>query len=322
MKFRRFLLAFSTVLVLLALWVVFIEPRLIDEVSLTVEIPHLPPEWDGETIAFISDLQLGMILDNRSTVNRILEKIIQSRPVAVLIGGDFIYHPTEEDDPPIEAMEEYEFEDRIETLEIINDVSTILSPLTQSRIPVYAVLGNHDYAMEKSDALKLEWVAQELRNSLEAIGITVLHNQSVAMPAQGTPLQGRNQDLHLVGIGPYYPNEGNVEAAFRGIAPDIPRVVMLHNPETFPKIPAEQAPFAISGHTHGGQIRIPWLESWSWLSIVRKGEIHGDGWINDFGQKGNRLYVNKGIGFSILPVRLNCPPELTWITLVPQVTES
>ena len=44
-------------------------------------------------------------------------------------------------------------------------------------------------------------------------------------------------------------------------------------------------------------------------------EVHADGWISDYGAPGNRLYVNRGIGFSVLPLRLNCPPELTWFTL-------
>ncbi len=52
------------------------------------------------------------------------------------------------------------------------------------------------------------------------------------------------------------------------------------------------------------------------MSLVEEAAVAADGWIApSFGATGNRLYVNRGIGFSVAPVRLNCRPELTWITL-------
>jgi predicted MPP superfamily phosphohydrolase len=51
------------------------------------------------------------------------------------------------------------------------------------------------------------------------------------------------------------------------------------------------------------------------MTLVRSGRVAADGWIPDYGAPGNRLYVNRGIGFSRVPIRINCPPELTWITL-------
>lgn len=53
------------------------------------------------------------------------------------------------------------------------------------------------------------------------------------------------------------------------------------------------------------------------MSYARENEVHADGWIRNYGNEGNRLYVNRGIGFSVLPLRLNCPPELTLFTLRP-----
>ena len=317
-KVLRSILFFLIILVPVMIWGIFIEPRFIDEVRLDVAIPNLPEAWEGRRVVFMADLQVGIFLDNEDTIKRMVERIIDGAPAVVLLGGDFIYHPTE-DEERAEALEEYEAEDRKKAQKEIEEVADILEPLTKAGLQVYAVLGNHDYAMETESSLKLTWVAEKLTSTLEKIDISVLHNEAVELtPDNGTP--DVSSALTVIGIGPYYPKEGNVEKALAGVADEAPRLVMLHNPELFPRIPARQAPLAIAGHTHGGQIRIPFLKSWSWLTIVKEGEVHSDGWIHNFGKPGNSLYVNRGVGFSAFPIRLNCRPELTWITLTAKMS--
>jgi hypothetical protein len=317
---RRIIITLSALTAAVGIWGFLIEPRLIEEARLEVAVPNLPGPWEGRTIALITDLQVGMFMDNESTVVRAVEKIIAGRPSAVLIGGDFIYHPTEREETREEIREEfeeeYEEEGRRETLETIEQVAGMLEPLTSAGLPVHGVFGNHDYAMESGKSLKLSWVAAELALTLDEIGVRILHNESTRLMLPD--MQGENQEgtLILVGIGPYYPEEFDVHKAFAAVPEDAPRIVLLHNPEVFAYITAGRAPIALAGHTHGGQIRIPFLRSWSWLSIVMEGEVHSDGWIRDYGGPGNNLYVNRGIGFSLLPLRLNCPPEITWVTLV------
>lgn len=311
---KKLLILLIGFILLISLWSVVIEPRLIDEVRYQVGIPHLPQEWEKARIAFISDLQLGMWLGNEDTAKRIINRIINDRPAIVLIGGDFIYHPTE-DDPVTEALEEYEEEEAAEVRSTVDRVSKMLSPVVHAGIQVYAVLGNHDYAMETRDSLKLPWVAEILSANLKKIGVQVLHNENVALKRSGVTEIEPSPPLYLVGIGPHYPNEVNVQKAFSGLSETAPRIVLMHNPQPFETIPAGRAPLTLAGHTHGGQIRIPFLASWTWLSIVSDHEVFADGWIREFGRAGNRLYVNRGIGFSILPVRFNCRPELTYFTL-------
>ena len=62
-------------------------------------------------------------------------------------------------------------------------------------------------------------------------------------------------------------------------------------------------------------IRLPFTPEWSWITFRLEDEVHADGWIDGYGAPGNRLYVNRGIGFSVLPIRINCPPEITMFTL-------
>jgi uncharacterized protein len=276
-----------------------VEPYWIDTEQEVAAIPDLPIAWEGQRIAQISDLQVGMWLDNTLTIRRIIDQLIVERPAAVLISGDFIYKPGE---TPSAELEQ---------------VANLLRPLSAANIPTYAVLGNHDYNLHQSDAPQNDARAAQVRQTLEAIGIEVLQNEAVALPSPDRPLSGTpsNSPLYLVGIGAHRPQLDNPAVALGQIPDRAPRVVMMHNPDTFEQLPANTAPLAVAGHTHGGQIRLPFLPEWSWLTYVMDDEVHADGWIDQYGQPGNRLYVNRGIGFSIVPIRINCRPEVTLFRL-------
>ena len=83
-------------------------------------------------------------------------------------------------------------------------------------------------------------------------------------------------------------------------------------PRTFSNLGAGTAPLAIAGHTHGGQVQVPFTD-WSPVALVL--DLPLAGWSDDFGAEGNRLYGNRGIGFSTVPMRISCRPELTVFNL-------
>jgi uncharacterized protein len=267
-----------------------IEPYFIDIEAEIAPIPGLTAAWEGRQIAAIADWQVGMWLDNTPTIRRIVAQLIQQRPAAVLIAGDFIYNAG--DDPTSE----------------INTAIELVRPLPAAGIPTYAVLGNHDYGMKHKDGNPDVAQAAKLTESLEAAGVQVLENEAVALTNQETP-------LYLVGIGSHWANNDKPAVALAKVPDKVPRFVMMHHPESFEAFPANTAPVAVAGHTHGGQIRLPFTPEWSWLTFVREDKVHVDGWIEGYGSPGNRLYVNRGIGFSIVPIRINCPPEVTLFTL-------
>ena len=273
-----------------------LEPYVIDEQRYEVVLPDLPASWEGQQVAVIADLQVGMWLGNTPTVRRIVSRLLETRPALVLIAGDFIYHPGR--DPSAE----------------IGEAVALVQPLAEAGIPTYAVLGNHDYAMPTEGASKDAALAGRLRAALEAAGVGVLHNQAVSLP--GPSGRAASSPLYLVGVGAHIPREDDPQAALAGLPQDAARLAVMHHPESFKAFPAGSAPLAVAGHTHGGQFRIPFTPSWTWMSYTRQDEVHADGWVQDYGAAGNRLYVNRGIGFSVLPLRLNCPPELTLFTLM------
>lgn len=124
--------------------------------------------------------------------------------------------------------------------------------------------------------------------------------------------------LFVVGLDAWFPRATDVTAALGQLPEGAARMVLLHNPLAFRQLPAGAAPVALGAHTHGGQIRLPILPRWSWMSLVKQSPVVADGWSEPgFGAPGNQLYVNRGIGFSLVPVRINCRPELTWLTLQP-----
>lgn len=278
---------------LLVIWS-FIEPHTLDEVEETAQIPDLPPDWEGKKIGLIADFQIGMWGGNPDTARRSVDKLIEAKPAAVLFAGDFVYHATPNPEPQIKKAVD------------------IVTPLVEAGIPTYAVLGNHDYGLSDKSASPEVDLASTLETALDDAGITILENQAVEMQ-----LPGSNEPLYLVGVNSRWANRDDVDEALADVPDNSPRIVMMHNPDSFAQFPANTAPLAVAGHTHGGQVRVPGTPQWSWLALVQDDTVHADGWAHNYGESGNNLYVNVGIGMSIAPIRLFCPPELTLFTLEP-----
>lgn len=290
---KRIALIGTVILVLLIVYGTFVEPFWLDIENHEASIPGLPSEWDGQRVGVIGDFQVGMWMDNQSTIRRAVDDFVREKPAAVLIPGDFIYHG--KDDGRANAL----------------SAAILLEPLRDAGIPTFAVLGNHDYGVVGSDAAVNEERAKQVAEALEAVGVRLLRNEAVTLDsvAGGTP-------LHLVGIDSHAADKARPETALAGLPAGAPRIIMHHHPDTFEKLPANSAPLAVAGHTHGGQIAFPFLPQRTWLTYRQSGEVHADGWISDsYGAEGNRLYVNRGIGFSRVPIRIGSRPEVTYFTL-------
>lgn len=285
----RFALATLVVLALVLLYGVAIEPRLLlDDQAFEAELPDLAPGWDGQTLALLGDFQVGMWLGNTRMVEEAIEDAIDDSVAAVLIAGDFVYAPDSG---------------------IIREAVDLMLPLAAAGVPVVAVFGNHDFSLMKETSRIRPDLAAELRRELEALGVIVLENEA-------TPLVADGDTLWIAGVGSNWAGRADVDAALAAVPEGAPRVWLMHNSEAFRGIPGEEAHLALAAHTHGGQVRLLPGERLSWLDIVREGEVAADAWAADsIGAPPNRIYINRGIGFSGVPVRINCRPELTLITL-------
>ncbi|PVZ03665.1 metallophosphoesterase [Actinomycetospora cinnamomea] len=280
--------ALLTALVLLVAYGLLVEPRLVrDEERFPVDLPRLPADAPSRTVAVFSDLQVGMWFANTGMVEDIVERVVEERPSAALIGGDFVYSHD-----PVPA-------------EQVDRAVDLVAPLTAAGIPTFAVLGNHDYAVGAVD---------ELVVGLESIGVRVLRNEAAPVPGTGAGAAA----LHVVGLGPARPDRTDVAAALAQLPNGAPRVVLAHNPTSFPQLPADSAPLAVAGHTHCGQVAVPFTPEWSFLELTAEERYVVDGWAPPgYGAVGNRLHVNCGIGFSVAPIRIAAPPQLVLFDLQP-----
>jgi len=155
---------------------------------------------------------------------------------------------------------------------------------------VFAVLGNHDHYTRD---------AGRLRAMIEDVGIRVLHNRSVALARGGG-------SLSLAGVDDLVAGRPNLEAALEGA--DAPVLLLAHNPDVAFDAARRGVALMLSGHTHGGQIRVPGLPVLARQSRYRLDE-------GRYRVGPMDLVVSRGLGATGLPVRFACPPEAVSITL-------
>jgi len=161
-----------------------------------------------------------------------------------------------------------------------------------SRLGSYAALGNFEYRVGAVDA----------RRRIESFGVEVLTNESVPVRDAG----GR-RTVRLIGLDDYWYGDPDWEQALSEVRPNDLKILVGHNPDFAPKAETSGIDLLISGHTHGGQIRLPLIGPLTRLPIVIGQRF--DRGLFDFGPL--RLFVSPGAGESGARARLFCPPEIS-----------
>lgn len=265
-----FLLFFLSLSFLMALgWGVFYETD-----RLVVREDNIPlSQWDLPplTIGVLSDIHAGSPHIDAAKIKLVVEKINAAKPDIILLAGDFV----------IDGVLGGQF---MEPAEIGQLLSALHAPLG-----VYAVTGNHEWGME----------AQAMKDALDKAGIIVLSNESVQVPF------GNGDHFWLAGIGDYKTGYPDIKAVMKNIRSDKrPAIALTHIPDIFSILPARVA-LGIGGHTHGGQISIPFYGPL--LTNSEFGQRYAGGVVRE-GIK--TFFISRGIGTSILPVRIGVPPEI------------
>lgn len=163
----------------------------------------------------------------------------------------------------------------------------------RARLGVFAVLGNHDFQVD----------ADEVTRALRAQRIRVLRNSHYA-------LRSRGSTLWLAGVDDLWWAADDFHAAFASVPAREPKILLCHNPVGIRQAVRHGVDFVLSGHTHGGQVRLPLVGSLRGRSKL--GERFVEGWNR---LDGTQIYVSRGIGKSVVPLRLNCPPEIACLRL-------
>jgi uncharacterized protein len=245
---------------------------------LQLPLRRLPSRFNGLRIVQLSDFHYDRYVDVR-VITSAVRAANQLQPDLVVLTGDFVTQGpfSGQYDPPSARDAE--------------PCSQILSRL-RSRLGIFAVLGNHDYYTDPNV------VAEILRSR----GFRVLRNQSFAVEENGAR-------LWIAGVNDVVAGADDLELALRKIPASEAVVLLAHEPDFADWVPPGRVDLQLSGHSHGGQIVLPVIGPPYLPPLARKYP-----WgLRRLGPL--TLYTNRGVGTITLPVRFNCPPEITLFTL-------
>jgi hypothetical protein len=262
---------------LLAAYATQVEPFWPQFHELPLHVPRLPAAFEGARIAQLTDLHVA---SRRSLdlCRAIVDHLNTLRPDLVVVTGDLVTHQQGH------LREACELLDRL-------------------RAPTFVSFGNHDSGRTTYENRPTD-VADDLQRRLQTFGRTVLRNRAVPWQQGGTT-QSR---LWIMGLEDLWGGRFSPAAAFAGLPPGEPVIALSHNPDTAPALDGYGAACILSGHTHGGQIRIPALGP-ILMNVQNRQHQKGLYYLTRA-----RLYVSRGAGY-LTQARLHCRPEVPIFTL-------
>jgi uncharacterized protein len=204
---------------------------------------------------------------------RMFDRLAAASPDIIVVTGDVLTTGRRRDVSPAEQRA----------------VQEVLSKL-QAPLGVFAVPGNWEYWRGLQDPTPL----------FAGAGVRLLRNDAVEI----------RRGLWIVGVDDACAGRTDVEAAFAGVPADATVIALMHSPSPFPRV-AARAPLVLAGHSHGGQVRLPFLGA-LWLPPETGPFVQG--W---YTSGSSRLYVSRGVGTSIFRLRFLCRPEIAVIDVRP-----
>jgi len=243
--------------------------------TVRLELARLPHSFSGLRVAQISDIHMGGWM-NLARLQHVADLIVAQEPDVLLITGDFLFGRRFP-----KAARQW-----------LNDLTNVLAPLAAS-IPSFAVLGNHDY-----------WTSAEaVREMLCLAGVTDLTNTVFTLRREGG-------NLHLCGVDDVKEGDVRLNDVTAQLNDNSAAILLVHEPD-FADTSAATGKFdlQVSGHTHGGQIVLPFYGP---PVLPRSGRKYPSGLY----KVGNMFqYTNRGVGMDRFAIRFNCPAEITVFTL-------
>ncbi|MEO8358766.1 MAG: metallophosphoesterase [Vicinamibacteria bacterium] len=267
-------------LVLVARTAFFIEPNELVVKTYQLDLPAWPRALDGFKIVAVGDIHAGAPFIDEAKLNDIVARITAAKPDLIVWLGDYV----------IQGVVGGTFMEP-------EKIARTLAKATATHGQI-AIIGNHDRWLDTS----------RVEKAFEAAGIPFLRWRSKVFALNGVKLHVYGLDDFELSPG-YWPTYGRAEREWRTLPSGDPLIVLSHSPDIFPSIPSRIS-LTLAAHTHGGQVRLPLIGS----PIVPSsyGQRYALGHIVE---DGRHLFVNPGIGTSIIPVRFGVPPEISVLTL-------
>jgi predicted MPP superfamily phosphohydrolase len=267
--------AIALIGLVLLIWAFWFEPS---RLVVQQEQISLPVNLRGPLrIAILADLHIGSPFNGVSNLHTIVDRTNGTKPDLICILGDLV----------IQGVRGGTF---VAPEEIATELRHLRAPSG-----VVAVLGNHD-----------GWFDHDrVERALTQNSVRVVEDTAVKLDTRVGP-------IWIAGISDLWMGRHDINAALAATKDDgAPIVLMTHNPDVFPDVPARVS-LTLAGHTHGGQVQLPFLGR----PIVPSqfGERYAAGFVTEGGR---HLYIATGIGTSILPVRFRVPPSIVVLTIDP-----
>ena len=242
-----------------------------------ISLARLPAAFDGMIIAQLSDLHYHPYF-SAGVIRKAVELVLQSNADVLALTGDFVTLPEFREVDPDAAKAAV-------------PCAVLLKPL-RPKLGVYAVLGNHDSYTDPA------YVTEALTD----IGIKVLQNEAF-------PVERDGHRIWIAGVQDVLAGFADLDMALERIPREEAVVLLAHEPDFADEVAKHPVDLQLSGHSHGGQIRLPLLPP---PVLPRLGRKYPMG-LRTVGRMA--LYTNIGIGTIGVPIRVLAPPEVTFLTL-------
>ncbi len=251
-----------------------IEPFWLEFVKVKMPIKNLPHDLVGKTLMQISDIHVGKKFDHQFIIKS-FNKAKAFNPDFVVYTGDYV--STHKGKVLYHVLDE------------------VFGHLVKGKIATLGILGNHDYGINWAEADVADHIVSKLSNN----GVKVLRNETTAISG-----------LHFIGFDDYWGLNFNPQKAMQHFDPTKATIVLCHNPDVCDEdIWGQYNSWILSGHTHGGQVKPPFLPP---LILPVKNRKYSAG---QFSLSNDRtLYINRALGH-LWQVRLNVRPEITLFEL-------
>jgi predicted MPP superfamily phosphohydrolase len=257
-----------------------VEAKYLETTRVSLPVPNLPPAFHGKTIAFLSDIHHSFVVP-RSYIDHAVGVANSLSPDIVILGGDYVT-----------SGAKYRWLDGRRYIEPCFESLKNL----EAKMGRFAVTGNHDNNVG----------LREITAAMSAAGLRNIDNSGVWIEENG-------QRLRICGVADLRTNTPDVKQALAGATNRDAVILVSHNPDVAgKKIEDDRVGLMLAGHTHGGQVVLPFIGA-PFVNLC-----------SDYGQKYRyglvqgpkcKVFVTCGVGTLPPAFRLNCPPEVVLITL-------
>jgi predicted MPP superfamily phosphohydrolase len=259
---------------------VLLERRRFELEHFAIGVSGLSSDLSQFTIAQLTDIHLGPFMPPEELA-RYVEAVNRLKPDLIALTGDFITSSRSEVVPCVETLAGL-----------------------KARHGIFACLGNHD---------TFSGAASKLTELLVEKGIHMLRNDSATIDVG-------NSKIAILGIDDLVVGRPDLQRAKAVAQPAEVNILLSHRPEIFPTAAKQGMDLVLSGHYHGGQIKL--LPEPDSLSIARFLTPYAEGLFqlqrsaeNAAERKVASLFVGRGVGITAVPIRINCPPQIAHLTL-------